>query len=108
MLKPLSLSVPSVTTGHAPESLNLVAVLAVLPTPLLNMRRTTVRALFLIRASDFKREILRRNMLTEIEREIDRVDMLASDLSVSEVRALTSPIHALTNDQEGCSRKNPD
>ena len=101
VLEPLSLGVPSVATGYALEPLNLGAVLAVLPAPLLNMRRAAVRALFLIWASDLKCEVevLRGNMLTEIEREIHGLDVLAGDLSVSEVWALASPVHALTDDQ---------
>jgi hypothetical protein len=99
VLEPLSLGVPSVTTGHALETLNLGAILAILPTPLLNMRRTAIRTLFLIGTCNFKREILRGNMLTEIKREIHRVDVFASDLSMSEIWTLTRPVQTLTDDQ---------
>jgi hypothetical protein len=87
MLESRILGVPSVTTGQALEPLNLASVLAILPTPLLNMCRTTVRALLLIGVSDFKREIevLCGDVLAEVEREIDRIDVLAGNLPVSEV-----------------------
>jgi hypothetical protein len=68
VLEAHSLSVPTVTTGHALEPLNLGSVASVLPTPLLNVRRAAAGALFLVRASDFKCkvEVLRCDLLTQV------------------------------------------
>jgi hypothetical protein len=57
VIETLILRIPSVATGQALETLNLTAVLAVTPTPLLNVRGAAVRTLFLIGACDFKRKV---------------------------------------------------
>jgi hypothetical protein len=101
VLKPLNLGVPTVTTRHALETLNFASVAPVLPTPLLNMCRTAVRTLSLVRACDLKRkvQVLRCDLLTEIAGEEAAIDVFTGNLPVNEVWALTSPIHSLTNDK---------
>jgi hypothetical protein len=95
------LSVPTVTARHALESLNLRSVASVLPTPLLNMRRTTVGALFLIGTTDFesKVEVPRCDLLTQILGEEYAVNVLASHLSINEVWTLARPVQTLTKNQ---------
>jgi hypothetical protein len=103
MLESHSLGIPTVTTRHALEPLNLASIASVLSTPFVDACRAAIGALFLIGTCDFERkvQVLRCDLLTEIAREEYAVNMFASNLSVNEIWTLTRPVQTLAKNQIG-------